>query len=138
VLEDALLARDFTALLRSAQPFPLDAADFPSQHVFDDLDAWHFDLWQTRRARHAAETAELARFRRESLATSHRARMAVLSEQLAAASDDRIQRMRTAQLALAEADYNQKAGQLAEAERSADVTFHSVAFGILEVEHSND
>ena len=138
VLEDALIARDFTALLRSAQPLSLDAAGFPSQHMFDDLDAWHFDLWQTRRTRHAAETAEMARFRRESLATSHRARMAVLSEQLAAASDDRIQRMRTAQLALAEADYNHKATQLAEAERSSDVTFRSVAFGILEVEHIND
>ena len=41
------------------------------------LDAHHYKLWSEARAKHRQETQELAAYRRESLSTSHQARIAV-------------------------------------------------------------
>ncbi|HDH11305.1 MAG TPA: hypothetical protein ENG83_03730 [Nitrospirae bacterium] len=56
----------------------------------------HYKLWSEACEKHQRRTRELAQYRRESLTTSHRARIALLEEQLGQASNDKIRRMRQA------------------------------------------
>lgn len=122
IMELLLAARDTT----SAVP--------PTASMLEALDSWHHELWLARRAAHIAETAEIARFRRNSLDVSHRARMAVLEEQLSLASEERIRRMRTAQIARAAADHQEALANLARDEERADILARRVAAGVIELE----
>ena len=132
IVTDPELARIFMDLLLSAR----DAAPAtpPTTSMLEALDGWHHEIWLARRAAHIAETAEVARFRRDSLNASHRARMAVLEEQLALAGEERIRRMRTAQIARAAADHKEALASLARDEARADILVRRVAAGVIELE----
>lgn len=106
----------------------------PPASMFEALDSWHHDLWEERVAAHTHETAEIARFRRESLATSHNARMVTLREQLGRTSEERIRRMRSAQISRADADYQLALEDLRVAEGRADILARRVASGVMIVE----
>ena len=132
VVTDETIGRDLMRLM--AEAYDAGEVEMPSASEFDALDGWHHETWQARRERHQLETAEIARFRRDSLETSHRARLATLQEQLARAGDGRIRRMRSAQVARAEAENAQALTELAKAEQRADILFRRVATGVLVVE----
>ena len=100
----------------------------------DEVETLHQQLWAEARQDHRQNTQELAAYRRESLRTSHRARVALLHEQLRQATSENIRRMRGYQIANAEADYNRRNRELDDAMARADITAEPVAFGILEVE----
>ncbi len=133
VVEDPIVGAAFMDVFASAS----DASDVtpPTSITIEGLESWHHELWTRRRAAHVAEAAEIARFRRDSLEASHRARVAILEEQLAAASEDRIRRMRSGQLARANADRQEALEGLRAAERRADILPRRVASGMLRVEH---
>ncbi len=101
--------------------------------VWNKLDAQHYKLWSEARAKHQQRTQKLAEYRRESLSTSHRARIALLEEQLKQASDEKIQRMRQSQITAAEADFARRIQDLDIALERADLTAEPVAYGILQV-----
>jgi superfamily II DNA or RNA helicase len=132
VVADPDVARAFMNLLLSARD--VEAAAPPVASMLEALDSWHHELWLARRAAHIAETAEIARFRRDSLNASHKARMAVLDEQLALVSEDRIRRMRTAQIARAATDYKEALASLARDEARADILARRVVAGVIELE----
>jgi hypothetical protein len=132
VVADLEVARAFMDLLLLARD--AQSASLPTSSMLEALDSWHHELWLARRAAHIAETAEIARFRRDSLNASQRARMAVLQEQLALASEERIRRMRTAQLVRAAADHTEALANLARDEARADILARRVAAGVIEVE----
>ena len=104
------------------------------QGEWDELETQHHRLWSEARAEHQQRTQELAAYRRESLATSHQARMALLREQLEKASDENIQRMRRSQIGRAEADYNRRIEELDKAGENVDIVAEPVAYGIIELE----
>jgi len=133
VVEDPVVAAAFMDIFVNAQ----DAGDVaaPGAAAVDGLESWHHELWTRRRAAHIAEAGEIARFRRDSLEASHRARVAILEEQLGRVSEDRIRRMRTGQLARANADHREALNNLAAAERRADIMQRRVAAGTIRVEH---
>lgn len=132
VCADATLRQRFLELLEQASP--QDASQLPDDAVFDDLDKHHHRVWSEARAAHQAHTQQLARYRRESLQTSHRARLAILNEQLTQSGDDRIRRMRQAQIARADADVERRLAELNAAETNADIMAQPVAFGVMIVE----
>ena len=70
----------------------------------------------------------------ESLSKSHQARMALLAEQLAQASDEKLQRMRRSQIATAEADYTRHIQELETAMGKADIIAEPVAYGVIELQ----
>ena len=109
-------------------------AEAGEQGEWDELEAQHHQLWSEARAEHRQWTQELAAYRRESLTTSHRARMELLQEQLEKANNERIQRMRRSQIGRAEADYNRRVGDLDRAEEKVDIVSEPVAYGILNIE----
>ena len=122
------------SLLEKAQEAPIyefGVAGFPN---WDNLDSHHYKLWAEARTKHRRRTQDLAKYRRESLITSHRARISLLEEQLNQASDDKIRRMRQSQIATAEADYARRIQDLDIAMERADVTAAPVAYGLLYVE----
>ena len=109
-------------------------AEAGEQGEWDELEAQHHQLWSEARAGHRQRTQELAAYRRESLTTSHRARMELLQEQLEKANNERIQRMRRSQIGRAEADYNRRVEELDKAEEKVDIVAEPVAYGILNIE----
>ena len=102
--------------------------------VWDALDAQHHALWSQAKEEHQQRTRELAEYRRESLSKSHQARMALLAEQLAQASDEKLQRMRESQIATAEADYTRHIQELETAMGKADIIAEPVAYGVIELQ----
>lgn len=101
--------------------------------TWDALDAQHYSLWADAKNKHQQHTRELAEYRRESLSTSHRARIALLEEQLEQASNEKIQKMRHAQITAAEADYARQIQDLEIAMEKADVIADPVAYGLLHI-----
>ncbi len=104
--------------------------------AWEELDRQHHQLWAETLEEHRQNTRELAEYRRESLSTSHQARIKLLEYQRAQVDDPNIQRMRGYQIANAEADYNRRIQEFDAAMAKADVTTELVAYGILEVEEN--
>lgn len=101
--------------------------------AWDELDTQHHALWSEARTQHQQRTRELVAYRRESLTTSHRARLALLQEQLSQANDEKLQRMRRSQIGAAQADYERRVQELGRAMERADIIAEPVAYGILDV-----
>ena len=102
--------------------------------AWDELDTQHHALWSDAHTQHHQRTRELVAHRRESLSTSHRARLALLQEQLGQARDEKLQRMRRSQIDAAQADYERRVQELDEALETADIIAEPVAYGVLIVE----
>ena len=119
--------------LERATNCPESVPDGIGARAWDNLDARHYKLWSDAKSRHLRRTRELAEFRRESLSTSHRARMALLEEHLGQATDEKIQKMRQVQIAGAEADCARRIQDLDIALERADIIADPVAYGVITV-----
>jgi hypothetical protein len=126
---DALTAH-LGKLLEKAMDTDADNGD---SRAWDELDVQHYKLWSETRDKHRQRTRELAEYRRESLSISHRARMAMLDEQLTQATNEKIQKMRQSQIGTAEADYARHIQELDIAIERADVTAEAVAYGVIQI-----
>jgi len=109
---------------------------FPSS-VCDKLEEKHYPLWNEAREQHRRETRERAAYRRESLSTSHRGRIAMLEEQIKQADNENIRRMRQSQKDSAQADYDRRNKEIDDAMNKADIVAEAVAYGILVVEEKS-
>ncbi|NWH05626.1 DEAD/DEAH box helicase [Desulfobacter latus] len=118
-------------LLEIAVDSPDLMSDDLDNSVWDDLDTQHYSLWYEARATHRQKTQKLAEYRKESLTTSHRARIALLEEQLNQATNEKIQKMRRSQIATAEADYARRIQELDIALEKADIVADPVAYGVI-------
>lgn len=123
-------------LLEKAVDVAPDEQGDSARPVWDELEAQHYQLWSAARAEHQQRTQELAAYRRESLSTSHKARLGLLNEQLEQADDEKIQRMRLSQIESAEADYARRIEELDMAIERADVVHEPVAYGVLTIEEA--
>ncbi len=132
VVADHDIETRFNEILAAGRDMP--GLTFPDPAAFDALDGWHHERWEARLAEHVAHTGRVARFRRDSLDASHRARLAMLGEQLADAREGKIRRMRTAQIARAETEYVETVARLERDGGRADVLSRRLAVGILQLE----
>ena len=96
------LTAEFIRLLPGGRECAL-SSDGLSEGDRDRIEEQHYRFWSDARAEHVEETNRLADFRRGSLETSHRARMAILESQLAHAANERIRIMKEAQQTNAQA-----------------------------------
>jgi hypothetical protein len=133
VASDALVTEHLVRLLAraadcaDAMPVGLGAS------IWNGLDARHYRLWSDARSAHRQRNQELAEYRRESLSVSHRARNALLKEQLNQATNEKIQKMRQSQIAAAESDYARRIQELDIAMERADIVADPVAYGVIHV-----
>lgn len=124
----------FLQLLEQGEELPEGAVTIPGQDVYDALDTKHHSLWVSARLEHVSYNSELVRFRRQSLNTSHNARMAILHGQMESATNEKIRLMRRSQCDSAEADYTRRVAELDKAELQADLAAQPVAFGVMVIE----
>ena len=107
----------------------------PEESAFERLDTKHHGLWSREKEEHSRKTKEISSFQRVSLETSHHARQSVLDEQLYNATNEKIRRMRQAQLNNNQIDFDRKIEELDNAEKTADIHARPVVFGVLRVEN---
>jgi superfamily II DNA or RNA helicase len=136
VCTDPLITARFLELLKHAEQCNAPQVSLPDTDLFDALDTQHYHLWSIARAEHQEFTQRLAQHRRESLQTSHQARLNLLHEQVAQATDERIQRMRQSQIASAEADVHRHLAEIDAAATQSDIIMQPIAFGILVIERT--
>jgi ERCC4-related helicase len=133
ICQDETMRSLLTKLLENGHSISPEPEEMPARSVFDDLDSQHYKLWTEAREKHRDRTRQLASYRKESLMTSHRARLALLKEQLVHATDEKIRRMRLSQISSAEADYHRRIQELESAIEKAEITAQPVAFGIVKI-----
>lgn len=131
-LDERLQAR-FAQILSQAEPLDIGPLQVPTASVLDELESVHYALWSGARDRHRNETARRAAFRLASIESSHAARLRLLREQFAKATDDRIRRMHQAQIEGATEDRQRRVEQVGRAKDAIDVQAQLVAFGIIRV-----
>jgi ATP-dependent helicase HepA len=137
VCDEINLNESFFALLKKAEQIDQAQVRMPERSVFNSLDAQHHALWSQERAEHQSHNRLLAQYRKESLETSHKARLSILQEQLNKATDEKIRRMRQSEIARAGADFERRMVAIHKAETRADITAQAVAFGVMVVEGGN-
>lgn len=137
VASNDVVTKHISSLLEGAESITTERVDTPDPDTWNGLDAQHHKMWSEARIRHQRRTQELAEYRRESLTTSHRARIALLEEQLEQATNERIQKMRRSQIAAAEADYARRIQELDIAMERAEVTAGPVAYGVIQVDEGS-
>lgn len=124
-------------VLETAQPLECDIQQITSEEE-NALEQSHYRLWLDARAAHIEQTQQQVRSRMDSLGTTHAARIALLEDQRDNIAEQRIRRMRDAQIESAMRDYNQHVEKLQQASKQADVLTEAVAFGVLVIEQKND
>jgi ATP-dependent helicase HepA len=134
VCSETSLKESFFALLEKAEQVDPTKVTMPEKSMFDKLDSLHHGLWSQERAAHQGHNFLVAQYRKESLQTSHKARLSILQEQLKKATDEKIRRMRQSEIARAEADFERRMAAIEKAETQADITAQAVAFGVIQVE----
>ncbi|MBF0238128.1 MAG: DEAD/DEAH box helicase family protein [SAR324 cluster bacterium] len=137
ILQPIAISELVTAQLEHLLETAVDLPDYDSENipstVWEALEAQHYKQWEDAVETHRQRTQKLAEYRRESLSTSHRARINLLDEQLRQASNEKIQKMRQSQIVSAEADYVRRIQDLDIAVERADIIAELVACGILYV-----
>jgi len=106
----------------------------PEIDVFEILDKFHHELWEEEKLSHDKKTKGICAYRRESLETSHRGRVSVISAQIGNATNDKIRKMKQAQLNNTQAEFDRKIGELEKAESVSDIYARPVVFGVIKVE----
>ena len=133
VASDDVVTKHLNRLLENAKDAPDPVQTEFAAQVWDTLDAVHYRTWSEAKEKHRQDTQELTEYRRESLSTSHRARIALHNERLRQISDDKIQRMHKTQISKAEADYARRIQELDIALERADIVTSPVAYGVIHI-----
>ena len=105
----------------------------PSESDFRVLDKIHHGLWQQEKEAHQKQTKEICSYRFESLQTSNRGRVNVVTDQLTSATNDKIRKMRQAQLNNIQNEYERDLAEIKKAEDGADIHSRPIVFGVLKV-----
>jgi ATP-dependent helicase HepA len=133
VAQSSDVAERLTNLLAQGKSVDLDPNSWLDDATVAALEDAHYLLWSEAKAEHEEWTRRRAQYQQQSLATSHRARMALLTDQLGQATNQNIQRMRTAQIANAQADFDLRSRELEQSILEADVLPDLIALGIVHI-----
>jgi ATP-dependent helicase HepA len=133
ICENEEVTDAFFSLLKESTAIDAEQEDFPSEDIFKDLDAVHYKKWQPSRQKHKEEIKQIVSFKKESLSASHKARIAMLNEQLSLATNENIIRMRSSQIQTAENDYIRHLQDVENAAAKADITARPIAYGVIEI-----
>ncbi len=131
IAESPEVTKRLPSLLEHGRTGNLPEDHMPEPTVFEKLEAQHYEHWRDTRSEHKERNRRIADHRRESLKNSHRRRTAMLSDILAKATNDKIQRMRQTQLENAETDYQRRIASFDDAVKKADLNAEPVAYGVL-------
>ena len=109
------------------------AVKSPDAAATDQLDRRHHYMWRDARARHMEENRDLVQHRAQSLTFSNQARCRLLEDQINGATNDKIRRMKEAELARANHDFERRTVEMEKLAESADIHMALVLEGLLEI-----
>ena len=101
--------------------------------ALNEIDQRHHGAWSAARAKHTTESQELVQHRLHSLNVSHQARRRLLEDQIDRATNERILRMKKAELERATYGYEKQVAELEKAADRADIHATQVVAGVLKV-----
>lgn len=131
VVNHAEVSLHLLELLQIAHDAP--ELEIPSQQAWDDLDAVHHARWLSASTEHAEDNRQLVGVRVQSLTASHRARRALLEDQIARSTNDKIRLMKQAELDRAQIDFDARIATLSRSASSGDIRAMPAVFGVLNV-----
>lgn len=131
VAAEAAFDGDLMSLLAEA----LDAHDEATieDAVLNEIDRRHHGEWSAARMDHMAKNQEIVRHRLQSRNVSHQARCRLLEDQIEHATNERIRRMKKAELARATYDYEKRTKELEKAVDRADIHATQVVAGVVHI-----
>ena len=97
------------------------------------LETSHHQLWKSAQQAHKDEATESFRYKAGSLSYNFDGRKRILLSQIAEANDERIRRMRTAELENAETKYKRKIDDLRLEMEKADIHTQLLVRGVLQI-----
>jgi hypothetical protein len=121
-------------LLKNAIDWPDFDIDTITEESWKDLEQSHYSIWTNSKSDHIEENNRIINYQRESLSTSHKARIALLNDLLQRVEDEKIRRMKQKEIENAESDYARHIQDFDIAGKKADIEFEPVAYGIIKVE----
>ena len=130
---DPQIAERIMELLKNGEPVESHAVVVPSPEVLEELESKHHETWSAAKADHHDYVVQLSEHRRESLDTSHAARVGSLNEKLQNVTEEKIRRMLQGQLNNAATDYQKHCTDLDGAAAKAEITMELVAIGTIQV-----
>ena len=130
------MALKLPKLIEFATPNSDDHGISDLKGELENLDIQHYTLWSLARKNHIDENKKIAAYKKESLETSHRSRLTILEEKLEVANNEKIQRMRQSQIKTAQIDYEYRLSELLTAEKTAELNFQPIAYGVVKVVRS--
>lgn len=105
----------------------------PGPDIFESLELRHHAKWVHAQANHIDANRQFVEHRVQSLTVSHRARSTVIEDQIGRATNDKIRVMRQGELARANADFDRRSVELAQATSGGDVRASPIVFGLLRI-----
>lgn len=93
----------------------------------------HYIKWKAERIVHKKNTIRQIEYKQASLKTSFDARLLLLKDQLNAATNDKIKRMKSSQIQTAELDFARRYQELDLATERTDINTKLIVYGILKV-----
>jgi len=133
ICEDARIADSLFRYLEEGIDLDL-AGDRPTSQDFQALDQVHHATWEHARKAFSLQVSQVCTFKKESLKTSHAARLRVLRDQRDRAGDDKIHRMRKSQIENIELDFDRQIRDLDRIAGTVDIHARPVVFGVVTVE----
>lgn len=104
------------------------------QTRWDQMDDLHYQLWQKARDKYSADIREECEYRQEQLTHSFHQQEAIVRGQIESATEEKIKRMRVAQLENIRKKYNAQIQKVDEAVAKVDIHTNLLVRGILHVD----
>ena len=132
VSDNEQVQANILAFLQYASDYAFD--DGAHTAKWDAMDSIHYEKWQMTKAEYVQAVREACEYRVDQLRQNTTKRESVIRAQIAGAKDERILRMRTAQLENLKKNYEEQKRALEETIGKADIHTQPLVKGILHVE----
>jgi ATP-dependent helicase HepA len=120
-------------LLQKAEDASGSADRRLSESEVSELESRHYGLWKEALEKYRERIVSLAKFKEESLNASHKGRMSMLADRLTSATEEKIRRMRQAEIDRATREYNERLDDLRRSSEQADITTERIMIGTIEI-----
>ena len=108
--------------------------DVTHQSSWDQMDDLHYKRWQSSKEQYSADVRDECEYRKEQLTHSFHQQEAIVRGQIESATDDKIKRMRIAQLENITKKYNAQTKKVDETVAKVDIHTNLLVRGVLHVD----
>jgi ATP-dependent helicase HepA len=115
-----------------AEPRQLSSRDI------EELESCHYNIWKESLEGYRNRIVALMEFKVSSLNASHLGRMAMLQDRLKSSTEEKIQRMRQAEIDRAIREYSERITELQISSEKADITTERILVGTIEIQRGQN